>query len=390
MANSIQPGVYRQDSTIIGKPVTAATTATVAFVGNAGRGPVAEPVLISSFAEYQQQFQHPGQQPGQSDTEGPDEMTRAVMAYYGNGGKSAYICRITDDDYPWFFQNVLSSCHDVSLLVLPGHYWGAMASNVALSSALAFCQQVRRCMLLLDIAPGQQLNNAASVTALNLPVSSYAALYYPWLIMANPLYHATTNPLVAKTLTIAPSAVAAAVYARTDASHGVWKAPAGVSAKVMGVTGLQFTVENTSQQQLNPMGVNCIRSLPRVGTVLWGARTLAAQTDPEWRYISVRRTAIFLEQSICQSLQWTASEPNAQPLWQAVRRNVSNFLSTLYRAGAMQGASPKEAFFVRCDWGDTMTQHDIDQQQLVILLGFAPVKPAEFVLIRIVYKLSPP
>ncbi|WP_083981861.1 phage tail sheath family protein [Arsukibacterium ikkense] len=389
MANFTNPGIYRQDVSLLGQPVTAANTSTVAFIGNTGAGPVAQPVLVNSFTEYQSQFQSAAD-PVQNSADSPDAMTQALMAFYGNGGKKAYICRLTSADYQAFYQTVLLNYHDFSLIVLPGQHWDIATGNTAITATLAFCQQHKQCLLLMDVAASQPLTGAASVAALALPTSSYAALYYPWLKMVNPLYHAVNNPTAAKLLSIAPSAVAAAVYTRTDSSFGVWKTPAGVSAKIIGVSGLAYSVDELSQQQLNPLGINCIRTLPRVGTVLWGARTLATQADPEWRYISVRRTAIFIEQSIRQSLGWAVFEPNEQPLWQAVRRNISNFLNTLFRAGAMQGQTAKEAFFVRCGLNDSMTQHDITKQQLVVELGFAPLKPAEFVVIRIVHPLTPP
>lgn len=394
MPDYTRPGVYRNEVASNPKPVTAVATSTAVFVGCAANGPVNQPVLISAFTEYQRLFQRSAvtDKPTQ-----PDAMTLAVMAFFGNGGKDAYICRLasksddddvaglTVNDYNQFYHTVLATMHDYSLLLLPGQHWQRnkhAQSNAVISASLAFCQQQRHCMLLLEPAGELPLTSSGEVQALGLPVSSFAALYYPWLTI--------TNPLAAGTLTVPPAAVAAGLICRNDARYGVWKAPAGVTAKLIGITGLTFAIDNNIQQQLNPLGVNCIRTLPRVGTVMWGARTLTDRTDPQWRYISVRRTAIFIEQSIMQSLNWAVFEPNDNPLWQAVRTSISNFMLTLFRAGAMQGVKASEAFFVRCGLNDTMTQHDIDQQQLVIILGFAPVKPAEFVLIKIIYKLSPP
>jgi hypothetical protein len=267
--------------------------------------------------------------------------------------------------------------------MLPGQHWQSnkhAPSNAVISVTLTFCQQQRHCMLLLELAAELQLSGAAAANTLALPASSYAALYYPWLTL--------TNPLANGTLAVPPAAVAAGLYCRNDARYGVWKAPAGVTAKLMGITGLAFNVDDNIQQQLNPLGINCIRTLPRVGTVLWGARTLAGQTDPQWRYISARRTAMFIEQSILQNLVWAVSEANDQRLWQAVRNNTANFMQTLFRAGALQGAKPQEAFFVRCGIGETMNQTDIDQQQLIIELGFALIKPAEFMFSRLTYPLG--
>lgn len=394
MPDYTRPGVYIDEVTASPKPVIAVSTSTVVFVGCAASGPFNQPVLISGFSEYQRLFQRSAKAEPPSQ---PDAMTLAVMAFFGNGGKDAYICRLasanddndvaglTVNDYNQFYQTVLAPLNDYNLLLLPGQHWQRSKhaqSNAVISASLAFCQQQKHCLLLLDLAADLQLNSAAEASAIGLPVSSYAALYYPWLTI--------TNPLANGMLSIPPAAVAAGLFCRNDARYGVWKAPAGVTAKLMGITGLAFTLSDSVQQQLNPLGINCIRTLPRVGTVLWGARTLAGQTDTEWRYISVRRTAIFIEQSVLQSLQWTVFEPNDQPLWQAVRRNISNFMNTLFRAGAFQGAAPQEAFFVRCGLNETMTEQDINQQQLNIELGFAPVKPAEFVVIRIKYSHSPP
>ncbi|WP_213999451.1 phage tail sheath subtilisin-like domain-containing protein [Arsukibacterium sp.] len=394
MPDYTRPGVYVNEIPASPQPVTAVSTSTVVFVGCAASGPVNQPVLISSFTEYQQLFQRATA--AEQHTQ-PDPMTLAVMAFFGNGGKDAYIYRLasknddndvaslTANDYSHFYQTVLATLDDYSLLLLPGQHWQSnkhAQSNAVISATLTFCQQQRQCMLLLELAADLHLSSAAGASILGLPASSFAALYYPWLTI--------TNPLAKGTLTIPPAAVAAGLYCRNDARYGVWKAPAGVTAKLMGITGLAFNIDDSIQQQLNPLGINCIRTLPRVGTVVWGARTLASQTDQEWRYISVKRTAIFIEQSIIQSLQWAQSEPNDQPLWQAVRRNISNFLVTLFRAGAMQGVTQNEAFFVRCGLNETMTEKDINLQQLVIELGFAPVKPAEFVVISITYKLSPP
>ncbi|WP_333607346.1 phage tail sheath family protein [Arsukibacterium sp.] len=394
MVKYIPPGVYRQQETLLGQPVTAASTSIVAFVGHTDLGPLAQPVLINSFAEYQKQFMN------SSDlADEPDDMTKALIAFYGNGGKRAYICRVNNDDYPSYYQQVLSQYNDFSLLVLPGKYWGATDGNAAeaqtaanqlILATLAFCQQVRHCMLLLDTASGYPLDSPASVTALSLPTSSFVALYYPWLSISNPFYHATRQPTAEKTLTLAPSALAAAIVVSTDARFGVHKAPAGVSAKLNGVISLQYSVNELNQQFLNPLGINCIRTLPKLGTVLWGARTLAAQSEPQWRYISVRRTAIFLEQSISQSLHWALSEQNNERLWQAVRRHVSNFMQTLFHAGALQGSKAQQAFFVQCGLGSSMSAQDIEQQQLVLVLGFAAFKPQEFIVIRLRLPMTPP
>jgi len=232
------------------------------------------------------------------------------------------------------------------------------------------------------------LDQAATVSQLGLPTSTYTTLYYPWVDVANPFFNEDTNPNAARTLTIAPSAFAAGMWAKIDGKRGVWKAPAGVEAQLNGVARLEFDVEDLEQDQLNPLGVNCYRKLPNFGAVIWGSRTLATKSDPEWRYIPVRRTAIFIEQSIYGGIQWAVFEPNDYPLWGALRGNIGSFMDGLFRAGAFQGAKADDAYFVRCGLGDTMTQGDIDRGQVIVIVGFAPLKPAEFVIVRIQQKVG--
>jgi hypothetical protein len=243
-------------------------------------------------------------------------------------------------------------------------------------------------ILIVDPPQGFELDQAAKVNQLGLPTSTYSALYYPWVRVANPLYNVDTNPNAAKTVTIAPSAFAAGMWAKIDSRRGVWKAPAGVEAQLIGAADLEYTVEDLEQGQLNPLGVNCYRKLPSYGAVIWGSRTLATKANPEWRYVPVRRTAIFIEESIYQGIQWAVFEPNDHPLWGALRGNIGSFMNGLFRAGAFQGKTANDAYFVRCGLGDTMTQGDIDRGQVIVIVGFAPLKPAEFVIVRIQQKVG--
>jgi phage tail sheath protein FI len=154
------------------------------------------------------------------------------------------------------------------------------------------------------------------------------------------------------------------------------------------VAGVAFDVEDLEQDFLNPLGVNCIRKRPGYGPVFWGSRTLATKADPEWRYVPVRRTAIYIEQSIFNGIQWAVFEPNDHPLWSSLRANIGSFMNGMFRAGAFQGKTADEAYFVRCALGDTMTQGDIDRGQVIIVVGFAPLKPAEFVILRLQQKVG--
>jgi hypothetical protein len=294
----------------------------------------------------------------------------------------------TANDYATFYGNVLRKVRDASVLVLPGQPWPSSGPHAVIDQTLAHCEAMKNRMLIVDPPQGLEIDQAGKVTQLGLPTSTYSVLYYPWVKVANPLYNQDTNPNAPKTLTIAPSAFAAGMWAKIDSRRGVWKAPAGVEAQLIGAADLEYTVEDLEQGQLNPLGVNCYRKLPGFGSVIWGSRTLATKANPEWRYVPVRRTAIFIEESIYQGIQWAVFEPNDHPLWGSLRSNIGSFMNGLFRAGAFQGKTANEAYFVRCGLGDTMTQGDIDRGQVIVIVGFAPLKPAEFVIVRIQQKVG--
>jgi uncharacterized protein len=207
--------------------------------------------------------------------------------------------------------------------------------------------------------------------------NSYGAVYFPW-IKAPDLTGRSVEPVL-----LPPSGYIAGLFARVDATRGVWKAPAGTSASLGGATGLAAELTDVEHGNLNPLGVNVIRRFPTAGIVVFGARTVSS--DPEWKYVPVRRLAIMLRASIYYGLQWAVFEPNDELLWSQLRRNVGTFMMNLFRQGAFQGAAPADAFFVKCD-AETTTQADIDLGRVNVLVGFSPLKPAEFVVVRISQK----
>ncbi len=294
----------------------------------------------------------------------------------------------TPNDYQDFYGNVLRKVRDASIIVLPGQPWPESGPHGIIDRTLAHCEAMKNRVLIIDPPEGLELEQAAQVTGLGLPTSTYTVLYYPWVKVGNPFFNPDKNPNAPKTLTIAPSSFAAGMWAKIDGKRGVWKAPAGVEAQLNGTADLAYKVEDLEQDQLNPLGINCYRKIPGFGSVIWGSRTLATKAAPEWRYVPVRRTAIFIEQSIYQGIQWAVFEPNDHPLWGALRSNIGSFMNGLFRAGAFQGATAKDAYFVRCGLGDTMTQGDIDRGQVIVIVGFAPLKPAEFVIVRIQQKVG--
>lgn len=292
-------------------------------------------------------------------------------------------------DYAAFYGNVLRKVRDVTMILLPGEPWTTAGPTSALSNTIAFAEAQKQLMVLVDPPKGFELEDARSVTdQMQPPTSTYTTMYYPWVSSPNPLYNVDSNPTAPKTVLIQPSAFAAGIWTKTDSRRGVWKAPAGVETRLVGAAGLQYEVEDTEQAQLNPLGINCFRKMPTYGPVVWGARTLATKAVPEWRYVPVRRTALFIEKSVKDGIQWAVFQPNAHPLWASLRANIGGFMDGLFRAGAFQGETANDAYFVRCNLGDTMTQADIDRGQVIVVVGFAPLKPAEFVIVRIQQKVS--
>jgi phage tail sheath protein FI len=209
-----------------------------------------------------------------------------------------------------------------------------------------------------------------------------AALYYPRIRRADPLRGGSID-------TFAPCGAVAGVIARTDGSRGVWKAPAGLEAGLTGVVDLSVNLTNDENGSLNRVGVNCLRTFREVGAVVWGARTLRGSDtlSDDYKYVPVRRLALFLEESLYRGTQWVVFEPNDEPLWSQIRLSVGAFMQDLFRKGAFQGTTPRDAFFVRCD-AETTTQYDIDRGIVNIQVGFAPLKPAEFVIISIQQKTA--
>jgi phage tail sheath protein FI len=271
-----------------------------------------------------------------------------------------------------------------NLLCLPG------APPDILTAAATLCVE-RRAILLVDPPGWSSVANAVSVMGgtnppVSLDVAGNAAVYFPNVQIADPSQNGIT-------VTKPPCGTVAGIAARTDVARGVWKAPAGTDASLNGVTGLAtgldgsgtpLTLTDNDNGLLNPLGVNCLRSFPVVGPVVWGARTLrgADRLADQWKYLPIRRLALFIEESLFRGTQWVVFEPNDEPLWASIRMNVGTFMNTLFRQGAFQGSTANQAYLVKCDQ-ENNPQSDIDRGIVNILVGFAPLKPAEFVIIQI-------
>lgn len=226
-----------------------------------------------------------------------------------------------------------------------------------------------------DITPSTGL--ATYVASISSEDRANGALYFPYLRAPDPLQGDAV-------MEYPPAGAIAGVMAQTDTARGVWKAPAGLEAGLSGVQELKAKLTDGENGILNPLGVNCLRTFPAAGHVVWGARTLLGDDKlaNEWKYVPVRRTALFLEESLFRGTQWVVFEPNDEPLWAQIRLNVGAFMQDLFRKGAFQGSTPRQAYLVKCD-GETTTQTDINNGVVNILVGFAPLKPAEFVIVQI-------
>lgn len=286
------------------------------------------------------------------------------------------------------FVNVFQADRDLdkvpifNLLLIPG-----VADNSVWSAALAFCER-KQAFLILDPPRNACADTSSAPLSLMealmlndaiVPKSTNGAIYFPYLKSNNSL---TGN------IELPPSGFVAGIYARTDSNRGVWKAPAGLETVILNTTGVVERGKMTDQRQgtLNPIGVNCLRSFPGIGTVVYGARTLVGSDTntafQQWKYVPVRRIALFIEQTLIRNLGWVVFEPNDEPLWIAIRISIENFMLSLFNQGAFQGSKPSQAFQVKCD-ASTTTQTDIDNGIVNIIVAFAPLKPAEFVIVKI-------
>ena len=366
------------------RPIEAVGTSTAAFVGTAPEGPIDDPVDIDV------------------DGWGTDEdaiwgalhagsLRPALRSFFENGGRRAVAVRASNAG-PEGVRPALEALDRVdlvNLLVLPAESADDADAREIVAEAAAFCER-RRAMLLVD--PPASWRDAAAVRAAMAvgaeaaigTAGPNAALYLPRLRRSDPEQGGAAA--------LVPAAPAVAgVIARTDLEQGVWSAPAGTDADLRGVDGLAFDLGSRDAEALNELGISTLRTFPGRGPVVWGARTLAGAdvAASEWKYVPVRRMALFLEESIERGLQWTQFEPNDEELWAAVRESVGGFLHDLFRAGAFHGDAPSRAYFVRCD-RDTVSQGDLDVGGFTVHVGFAPIRPAEFIVLRIRARALPP
>ncbi|MFE4748954.1 phage tail sheath family protein [Streptomyces mirabilis] len=314
-----------------------------------------------------------------------DSKGKAVKAKDGDDGQ-----QIDDQDLKGQNGTVRSGIHLLrdtdlfTILCVPPVDRDREPSSGLLTEAVTLCTE-RRAMLIVDAPHAWTDVDAAAAGADTIRNSlgsnaANSALYFPWVRLEDADGRLTDFP---------PCGVMAGVWARTDGQRNVAKAPAGTDASLNGVVELTVRLTDPEDGRLNPLAVNCLRTFPGVGTVSWGARTLrgADRLADQWKYLPVRRTALFIEESLYRGTQWVVFEPNDEPLWAAIRLNVGAFMNSLFRQGIFQGSTPQEAYLVKCD-KENNPQNDIDRGIVNILVGFAPLKPAEFLIIRI-QQISP-
>lgn len=391
------PGVFVEEVSSGIHPIEGVPTSTTAFVGWAKKGPLNKPTKVASFADYERIF---------GGLWLFSTMSYAVQQFFLNGGADALIIRvgstkpgsrvsrtaaeatriINGDAEKRTGVHSLAKAKNFNLLCIPplltmsasGTGREADVRRSTWSAAARVCRE-RRAFLLID-APRNWTAAAAvkSVEGFRGIAGENGAIYFPRVRLADPPNNQTSADY-------APCGSAAGVITRTDEQRGVWKAPAGVEASLNGVIEPAIALSDAENATLNPLGINCLRRFAgSPAVVVWGARTLAGSDTAasEWKYIPVRRMALYLEESIDRGTKWVVFEPNGEPLWAKIRLNVGRFMQNLYAQGAFQGQTPKDAYYVRCDQATT-TQDDINAGRLNIEIGFAPLKPAEFVVLRI-------
>ena len=398
------PGVYVEEVPSGARPIGATGTSTAGFVGTApdATARLNEAVAVNSWSEFLRTFASTPDAPS-------TPLARAVFGFFDNGGGRCFVVNIAQGAPLGGGRGrtglaALEAIDEVAIVAAPGY-----SDTLAYEELLSHCERLGDRVAILDppgnidstepltrvatpaakpALPGGSAQPkdgpkdgdakppmptaAAETPGLRPRASDYGTFYVPWIVVR--------DPLSGDIVSTPPSGHVAGVWARTDLTRGVHKAPA--NEPIRGVVDLGYRVTRGEQETLNPAGVNCIRYFPAEGVRIWGARTLAAEAS-EWRYLNVRRLFSMLKESIGDGTRWIVFEPNDQLLWRSIRRDVGAFLTRVWRDGALMGRTPQEAFFVKCD-EETNPAEVRDAGMVVAEIGVAPVKPAEFV----VFKLS--
>lgn len=390
MPTYLTPGIYIEEIPSGPKPIEAVGTSTAAFIGTAPNpnARLQEAFAVNNWSQFAKEYIAEGSQ--------STFLAQAVYGFFLNGGTRCYIVNVgpglelIGDGKNRKGVELLEEVDEVAIVVAP-----ALTDPASHDAILTHCEKMKDRVCILDPpldipnidmlktvgTPGPAPKSKKSATGETEPSppprgarprnSNYGAFYAPWIQVSNPF-------APKELIFVPPSGHVAGIYARTDATRGVHKAPANET--VRGALDLSYKVTRDEQGELNRLGINIIRFFATQGIRVWGARMLAE--TPEWRYVNVRRLFNQIEESIEEGTNWVVFEPNDMSLWKAIRRDVGAFLTLQWRQGALMGATPEEAFFVKCD-EETNPPEVIDAGMVVVVIGIAPVKPAEFVIFRI-------
>ena len=373
MPQYLAPGVYVEEVPPSVQPIAGVGTSTAGFIGEVADNvvmpsePVAytvaaagEPTLVTSWEQFKNSF---------GDVQaGNRVLAHAVYGFFNNGGTRCWVARVADAEAANAVQGVLdqfAAIDEIALVAAPG-----ITDTAIQTAVITHCVNTGDRFAILD---GLQAPATLTAAAIQNGVgdSDYAAMYFPWITVYDPVEN---GPVV-----VPPSGHVAGIYARVDASRGVHKAPA--NEVVRGALGVDVRVSKADQGELNQAGINAIRDINGNITV-WGARTLGGDGNGAWKYVHVRRLFLFLRESIDEGTQWVVFEPNTQALWSRITRNVTAFLTNVWRSGALFGGTPAEAFYVRCD--ASLNPPEVRELgQVITEIGVAVVQPAEFVVFRI-------
>jgi phage tail sheath protein FI len=367
MPKDLPPAVHVEENDTGSKPIEGVAISTAGFVGLAEKGIDNKAVLITSWMEFAQEF-------GRYTPDTP-YLAPAVWGFFKNGGSRCFVVKTSGSDCVGTDKKTgnsaglqaLNDIDEISIVSIPG-----ITSSEVQNELTAHCERLRYRFAILDSIQGTTIDGIRAQRVALVSERGYGALYYPWIRVS--IETAKNGRINTIQKFVPPSGFIAGIYARTD----VQRAPA--NELVAGALGVETDITQALQDALNPSGINCIRLFPSKGVRVWGSRTIS--TDPEWKYVNVRRLLLFIEKSIDRGTQWVVFEPNDEKLWAKVRVSITAFLTGLWQEGVLMGAKTEEAFFVKCD-RTTMTQNDIDNGRLICLIGVAPIKPSEFVIFRI-------
>ena len=403
----LSPGVYVEEVPSAVQPIAGVGTSSAGFIGivpNSITIPASDPAydptqatsatnqpfvtstfpmiaagevkLCTNFGDFRKFF-------GDFSTDvGHRNLAHAIYGFFNNGGTRCYVVRVAANTEIAAALEKFAAIDEIAIVVAPGLTAASVRSDID-----THCKEkTKDRFAIFDseevVETGGNLDltlldpsNSANVLPDN---SDYAAFYFPWIQVFDPATK-IQYPKGTGYQFVPPSGHLAGIYARVDTNRGVHKAPA--NEPVLGALGLKYSIGKAQQDGLNPQGVNCIRDLN--GNIrVWGARTIGGDKNGEWKYVSVRRLFLFLRESIDEGTQWIVFEPNAQPLWAKITRNITAFLTNVWRSGALFGSTPQEAFYVKCD-AETNPPDLREAGQVVTEIGVAVVKPAEFVIFRI-------